>query len=61
VTVVVPLGQGGLKHRSMVNLAQVLTVDKERLDKRLGNLSQPTMLRVNEAIRVSMDVQLLQR
>lgn len=56
VTVVVPLGQGGLKHRSMVNLAQVLTVDKERLEKRLGNLSQPTMLRVNEAIRVSMDV-----
>lgn len=55
-TVVVPVGEGGLKHRSMVNLAQVLTVDKERFEKRLGNLSRPTMQRVNEAICVSMDV-----
>src|SRR3989304_4899212 len=47
---VVPVGGGGLKHRSMVNLAQVLTVDKERFEKRLGNLSRPTMQRVNEAI-----------
>ena len=56
VTVVLPAGEGGLKQNSMVNLAQMLTLDKRRLHKRLGNLSAPTMHRVNEAIRVSLDV-----
>ena len=56
VTVVLPAGEGGLKQNSMVNLAQMLTLDKRRLQKRLGNLSQPTLHRVNEAIRVSLDV-----
>ena len=56
VTVVLPAGEGGLKQNSMVNLAQMLTLDKRRLQKRLGNLSGPTMHRVNEAIRVSLDV-----
>jgi len=56
VTVVLPAGEGGLKQNSMVNLAQMLTLDKRRLQKRLGNLSAPTMHRVNEAIRVSLDV-----
>jgi len=56
VTVVLPTGEGGLKQSSMVNLAQMLTLDKRRLQKRLGNLSGPTIQRVNEAIRVSLDV-----
>ena len=56
VTVVLPAGEGGLKQSSMVNLAQMLTLDKRRLQKRLGNLGAPTMHRVNEAIRVSLDV-----
>ena len=56
VTVVLPAGEGGLKQKSMANLAQILTIDKRRLQKRLGNLGDPTMQRVNEAIRVSLDV-----
>ena len=36
VTVVVPSGEEGLRQRSMVNLAQLLTIDKARLQKRLG-------------------------
>jgi mRNA interferase MazF len=56
VTIVVPSGEGGLRQRSMINLTQVLTIDKERLQKRLGNLSDVTLQRVNEAIRISLDV-----
>lgn len=56
VTVVVAEGEGGLKQRSMVNLAQLLTIDKRRLQKRLGSLSDSVMERVGEAIRVSLDV-----
>jgi mRNA interferase MazF len=33
VTVLIPEGKGGLKEHSMVNLAQRLTVDKERLTR----------------------------
>lgn len=56
VTVVLPAVGGGLKRRSMVNLAQLLTVDKGRLQKRLGSLSDALMAKVNEAIRISLDV-----
>jgi len=56
VTVVVSASEGGLKQRSMVNLAQLLTIDKGRLQKRLGNLSDSAMEHVDEAIRVSLDV-----
>ncbi len=56
VTVVLSPGEGGLKQRSMINLAQLLTIDKARLQKRLGHLSDPVMEQVNEAVRVSLDV-----
>jgi len=56
VTVVVPASEGGLRQRSMVNLAQLLTLDKRRLQGRLGKLSEAAMQKVNEAIKVSLDV-----
>ena len=56
VTVALSASEGGLKQRSMVNLAQLLTIDKGRLQKRLGNLSDSAMEHVDEAIRVSLDV-----
>jgi mRNA interferase MazF len=56
VTVVLPAGEGGLKQRSMVNLAQLLTIDKGRLQRHLGNISDPVIEQVNEAVRVSLDV-----
>ena len=56
VTVVLSAGEGGLKPHSMVNLAQLLTIDKARLRKRLGSLGESTMQQVDEAIRVSVDV-----
>ena len=56
VTVVVPVGEGGLRHRSMVNTAQLLTIDKSRLQKRLGRLNESVLRKVDEAIRASLDV-----
>ena len=56
VTVLVKRGEAGLRKNSMVNLAQLLTVDKSRLRKKLGRLRPATMAAVDEAIRVSLDV-----
>ncbi len=56
VTVILPAGEGGLRQRSMVNLAQFLSLDKNRLQKRLGKLGDAAMQKVNEAIKVSLDV-----
>lgn len=57
VTVPLKRGEGGLSRPSMVNLAQVLTIDKSRLQDRLGVLSAPRMESVNAAIKVSLDVE----
>jgi len=56
VTVILAAGDGGLRQRSMVNAAQLLTIDKARLQKRLGRLSESHMRKVAEAIRVSLDI-----
>lgn len=57
VTVAVKKGEGALKQRSMVNLAQILTIDTSRLHRRLGVLPAATVDRVNAAIRVSLDLE----
>lgn len=44
----------GLKDPSMVNLAQVLTLDKTRLIKRLGSVKAEKLREVDMAIRVSL-------
>jgi len=56
VTVLVPRGKGGLREESMVNLAQILTVAKERLMKRVGALDKDKMLEVDQAIKISLGV-----
>jgi mRNA-degrading endonuclease toxin of MazEF toxin-antitoxin module len=40
----------------MVNLAHILTVDKGRLMRKLGNLEEDKIAEVNEAIKVSLGV-----
>ena len=57
VTVIIDKGAGGLKEPSMVNLAQVLTIDKERLIKRIGQLGTDKMQEIDEAIRISLGVE----
>lgn len=56
VTVLITQGTGGLKENSMVNLAQVLTIDKGRLIKKLGRLEEDKMSEVDEAIKVSLGI-----
>jgi mRNA interferase MazF len=56
VTVTVKKGEGGLPQPSMINLAQILTIDKSRLQRRLGTLQPELMERVNTAIKVSLDI-----
>ena len=40
----------------MVNMAQILTIDKERLMKKLGHLKAETISEVDEAIKNSLDL-----
>ncbi len=56
VTVPLKKGEGGLSQSSMVNFAQILTIDKARLLRRMGSLSADRMDMVNSAIRVSLDL-----
>lgn len=57
VTVALEKGDGGLERRSMVNLSQIFTIDRQSLRRRLGRLPQARMESVDRAIRVSLDVQ----
>lgn len=56
VTVILERGEGGVARRSAVNLSQIFTIDKDRLRRRLGALSAERMERVDQAIRVSLDL-----
>lgn len=54
ITVVFEATEGGLKAASMVNLAQILTIDKSRLKKRLGLMGAEKMQEVDQALSVSL-------
>jgi mRNA interferase MazF len=54
VTVLLKRHQGGLKEPSMVNLAQLLTIDKGRLTKKLGALNDQTLAEVDVALAISL-------
>ncbi len=56
VTVVIRARTCGLSHDSMVNMAQVLTVDKVRLIRKLGELAPDQLTAANRALRVSLDL-----
>ena len=49
--------EGGLKTSSIVKTSQILTVAKERLEKRLGSLGTEKMKEVNRAIKLSLDIE----
>lgn len=48
--------QSGLEKTSIVKGGQILTVDKKRLEKRIGRLSAAKMKEVDTAIRLSLDL-----
>ena len=48
--------EGGLERPSIVKTGQILTISKERLEKRLGKISAKKMEEVNRAIKLSLDL-----
>jgi len=48
--------EGGLNRPSIVKTGQIITVSKERLEKRLGQISAEKMREVNLAIKLSLDL-----
>ena len=56
VTVVIPRGKGGLKEESMINLAQILTINKGRLIRKMGQIEEEKIVEIDEAIKISLGV-----
>ena len=54
VTFVLEKGKGGLPQRSMVNLAQILTIDKRRLLRKLGTLPDEKRGALDKALKISL-------
>ena len=54
VTVALEEGDGGVDKPCMVNLSQVLTIDKDRLMQRLGKLDEEKIDQINTALKVSL-------
>jgi mRNA interferase MazF len=54
VTVVIRARTCGLPYESMVNTAQLLTIDKARLVRRLGALPPELLVAVDRALRTSL-------
>ena len=52
----IPRGEGGLWRESIVLCEQLRTLEKTRLDRRLGRLSSKRMENVEEALRHSLDM-----
>jgi mRNA interferase MazF len=52
--VLIPAGEGGLPKASLVLLNQLRTIDKQRLVKKMGTIHAETMLRVEQALMISL-------
>jgi len=50
----VKAGSGGLDKDSTVLLNQIKTIDKQRLENRLGEVNLATMRKVDECIKISL-------
>jgi len=48
--------EGGLKQSSIVKTGQILTISKERLEQRFGQISEKKMQEVNYAVKLSLDL-----
>ena len=56
ITVLLDAGEGGLEKPCMINLSQILTIDKERLIKKLGSLNEEKISQVNTSLKISLDL-----
>ena len=46
--------EGGLDHPSIIKTSQILTISKQRLEKRLGRISRGSLNEVDSAIKLSL-------
>ena len=58
INVHVPRGVAGLKENSTALLSQIRTIDKTRLDHKIGHLPAIYMKQVDEAIHISLGLTL---
>ena len=56
VEVEIKAPEGGLDGNSLALLNQISTIDQTRLVKKLGKLSLNTLLKINKAILISLDL-----
>ena len=54
--VFIPRGEGGLVKDSVVKCDQIRTVDEIRLGRVYGNISDTTMAKVDQALRISLAI-----
>ena len=48
--------QSGLQFDSVVNCANIVTLDKDNVLRRIGRLSDPLMKMVNDALKAALDL-----
>ena len=54
VNVVLPKGTGGLKSRSTILLSQIRTIDRSRLEARIGQVPPMYLRKIDQAIKTSL-------
>lgn len=57
LTLLVSASDSGLPKDSVILLFQVRTIDKRRLERRIGHLNDSIMAKVGQALRIAFDLQ----
>lgn len=52
----VPEGTGGLRQDSLVVCHQVTTLDRSKLDRRLGTLPEDSLVSIDDGLRAALDL-----
>ncbi|MGH9164108.1 MAG: type II toxin-antitoxin system PemK/MazF family toxin, partial [Acidimicrobiales bacterium] len=50
------LGTAGIPKDSVVNVSQVITVDRALLEERIGQLAREQLIEVDRGLRLSLDL-----
>ena len=54
--VAVPSGRSGLPKDSVVNVSQIITLDKRQLAERVGSLDHDTLAQIDAGLRIVLDL-----
>lgn len=54
--VLLPAGESGLPKDSVVNVSQIVTLDKQTLDESIGQVSAQTLMVIERGIRLVLDL-----